>query len=72
VAYQDDLSVSEAARQQAHKAATTDAQHRQADIDHYTRLVTAGRKWNVRNEAMQALLNLGAAPPAGSFTPTDF
>ena len=71
MAYSDDVAVSEGARQVEHKAANTDAAHKLADQNHWSRLVTAGRKWGVRNGAMAALLAAGGTAPAGSFQSTD-
>jgi hypothetical protein len=72
MAYQDDVVVSEGARQVAKAATNTAAGHLAADIQHYTNLVTASRKWGVRNGAMAKLLSIGGSAPAGSFQPIDF
>ena len=71
MAYADDVAVSESARQAAKAANNTAVGHLVADQQHYLNLVTAGRKWGVKNHAMQALLNLGGAVPAGSFKDGD-
>lgn len=71
MSYQDEVGLSEGARQIAKAANNTAAGHKAADITHYTNLVIAGRKWNVRNGAMAALVALGGPVPAGSFQPID-
>ena len=72
MSYQDDVAASLSQRQADHKAASTDAQHATAEVNHYSRLVTASRTWGVKNGAMKMLLQLGGQPPAGSFVPGDF
>jgi hypothetical protein len=72
MAYQDDVAVSEGARQVTKAANNTTAGHKAADITHYTNLVVASRKWGVRNGAMAALLALGGSPPGQSFQQGDF
>lgn len=67
MAYADDLAASEAKRQSSKMATNTAAGHLAADQAHYAALITAGKKWGVQNNAMQALINLGGVPPAGSY-----
>ena len=71
MSYADDVAVSEGARQTEHKAATTVAQHTTADINHALRLITAARKYHVKNGSMTYLLSLGGTAPAGSWTADD-
>jgi hypothetical protein len=72
MSYQDDLGVSKSQHLQDHRAATTDAQHRQADTDHASRVLLAGRKWGIKvSGAAQHLANVGAPIPPGSFQPGD-
>ena len=71
MSYQDDVAVSEAARQVAKAANNTTAGHKAADIAHYQNLVTASRKWGVRNGAGRALLQLGGMPPGGGWVQGD-
>jgi len=71
MAFADDVAVSEAARQIAKAATPTAAGHKAADVVHFTNLVIAGRKWNVKTGAMAMLLALGGPVPAGSFQPID-
>jgi hypothetical protein len=62
--YHAGKAVSESQRQVDKKNNNTASGHRQADIDHYTRLLTAGHKWGIKNGAHQALINLGQNPQA--------
>ena len=72
MAYQDDVATSEAARQVSKAGNNNAAGHLAADIAHYQNLVTAGRKWGIRNHAAQMLINLnGALPAGGSFKDGD-
>ena len=71
MAFADDKAVADNVRQQSHAAATTDAQHKAADIAYHTAILQAARKWGQHTNSLQALINLGAAPPAGSYTPND-
>jgi hypothetical protein len=59
--YAEEHAASHNLRQVAHSTASTEAQHKQADIDHYKRLLTAAHTWSVKNGAMQALINLGVS-----------
>jgi hypothetical protein len=54
--------VSENLRQNDKAAATTTAQNRIADVNHYTRLLAAELKWGVSTGALNALQSLGADP----------
>jgi hypothetical protein len=68
MAYQDDVATNKAAHQVEHAAATTDAQHRTADINHWKRMLVAANKWSVHNGSAQALINLGQNPqPLGDY-----
>ena len=71
MSYEDDRVSSEGIRQQAHKTAVTVADHTNADVQHQLRLITAARKWHVKNGSMSALIALGGTPPAGSWTSDD-
>jgi hypothetical protein len=71
MSYQDDVSVSEGARQVSKAANNTAAGHLAADKTHYLNLITASRKWGVSNNARQALINLGGTPPAQSWQQGD-
>jgi hypothetical protein len=63
MSYEDDKA-SESQQQVDKKNNNTAAGHRQADIDHYTRLLIAGHKWGVKNGAYAALLALEQNPQA--------
>ena len=63
MAYQDDVIASECVRQATKQASNSQAVHKAADLLHYQNLVLAGRKWGVKNNAMQAVINLGGAVP---------
>ena len=54
----------EAARQAAKAATNTDAGHKAADIAYYTSVLKSGQTEGVHTNAMQALINLGAALPS--------
>ena len=55
MSYEDDKTLSESKKQIAHKAAVTETDHRQADIDHLHRMAAASHKWLVHNGAQEAL-----------------
>jgi|HubBroStandDraft_4_1064222.scaffolds.fasta_scaffold193240_2 hypothetical protein len=69
--YASDVAVAEGTRQDAHKTATTKAQHDAADVAYRLALVTIGRTYGVRNGAAQAIINNHETPPAQSWQPGD-
>jgi hypothetical protein len=66
--YDEDRVASEAVHQADHKASVTPADHVNADVNHYKRLLIAGAKYGVRNGAYQALEAMGVVvqAPAGT------
>ena len=71
MAHTDDVAAAQSALQQAHRAATTDAQHQAADAAYRAALIAAGRKWGVKNGAMKAALDNHDVLPAGSIQPRE-
>jgi hypothetical protein len=63
--------VAESTRQDAHKTATTKAQHDAADVAYRLTLVSLGRTHGVINGAAQAIINNHETPPAQSWQPGD-
>jgi hypothetical protein len=55
MSYEEDKSVSEGKRQQAHKTSVTEADHIAADVAHYHRMAQASHTWSVRNGSQNAL-----------------
>ena len=64
MSYHDDVAIRKSAHQVEHAAASTDAQHKTAEINHQKRMLVAANKWSVHNGSFQALVNLGQNPQA--------
>ena len=64
-------AVAEAARQEGHRTATTDAQHRAADAAYRQAMLTASRTHGVTNGSAQAMIQRGEVPTNGGWRAGD-
>ena len=66
MAYQDDYSTAHIAKQTSVSASSSAATVKAAELLYYQRLYIAGLKWGVKNNALQAILNLGGRVPSAT------